>query len=284
MLREKTKDTLKKHGIRLSKKSGQSQLVDERILKRIVEFGDVSTDDVVLEIGPGIGNLTNFLVERAGKVIAVESDERLTRILKERLGERPNLKIVNGDILKFSLPEFDKVIANIPYSISSPLTFKLLEWGFDLGVLMYQKEFAQRLVASPGSSDYSRLSVNVAYRAEAELLEEVSPGSFLPQPAVWSAIVRFKVREPSFEVRSEDLFFRTVLAAFQHRRQKIRNGLINSFEVLFPDVEFSGDKKRSFIDETVPKEFLDLRPESISPEEFGKISDSLDKKFQDFME
>lgn len=284
MLREKTKSILKRHGIRLSKRSGQSQLIDEKVLSRIVEFGSVSKDDVVLEIGPGIGNLTSFLVERAGKVIAVEADERLTRILNERLGERSNLKIINEDILEFSLPEFDKVIANIPYSISSPLTFKLLEGGFDLGVLMYQKEFAQRLIASSGSSDYSRLSVNVAYYAETELLEEVPPDSFLPQPEVWSAIVRLKVRAPLFEVRSKDLFFRTVLATFQHRRQKIRNGLINSFEVVFPDVEFSSDKKRSFIDEAVPNEFSDLRPESISPEEFGKISDSLDKKFQEFME
>lgn len=284
MLREKTKSILKRHGIRLSKRSGQSQLIDEKVLSRIVEFGSVSKDDVVLEIGPGIGNLTSFLVERAGKVIAVEADERLTRILNERLGERSNLKIINEDILEFSLPEFDKVIANIPYSISSPLTFKLLEGDFDLGVLMYQKEFAQRLIASSGSSDYSRLSVNVAYYAETELLEEVPPDSFLPQPEVWSAIVRLKVRAPLFEVRSKDLFFRTVLATFQHRRQKIRNGLINSFEVVFPDVEFSSDKKRSFIDEAVPNEFSDLRPESISPEEFGKISDSLDKKFQEFME
>lgn len=279
MLRDETKKLLKEHGIRLSKRQGQPHVVDEEALKRMVDYAEVSGDDHVLEVGPGTGNLTAQLIKRAGKVTAVERDGRLVEVLKERFGEKGDLEVVQGDILETEVPEFDKVVANIPYSISSPLTFKLLDLEFELGVLMYQREFAQRMVASPGSSDYSRLSVNVAYRSEAEIMEEVSPESFLPRPKVWSAIVRIRPREPPFEVRDEDLFHRTVRAGFRHRRKKVGNSLFHSFETIFPEKDLSDEEKNKLIDSVLPGDLSDRRAGKISPEEFGKIADSLGEKF-----
>lgn len=276
MLRDETKEALRKNGIRLSKKVGQSQLVDEEVLERIAyEYAEVSSSDKVLEIGSGIGNLTSFLAERADKVFAVEKDERLVRILKQRLAEKANLDVVRGDILEIDLPKFNKVVANLPYSISTPITFKLFEESFQLGVLMYQKEFAERMVAPPGSSEYSRLSVMMGYRWDVEILEEVSPNKFLPQPEVSSSIVRIKPRGPKIQVRDEELFYNTVRAAFQHRRQKIRNGLYHSFEEMFPEVEVSDEGKRDIIDEALPEELAHARPGSLAPEDFGRISDRL---------
>lgn len=277
MLRDQTKRILNKYGINLSKKSGQSHLVDENILSRMVEYAGVNRSDSVLEIGPGIGNLTVFLVEKAGKVFVVEKDDRLLRVLRDRLGDSPILGMIEGDALKVEFPDFDKVVANLPYSISSPITFKLFSRGFDLAVLMYQKEFAERMVASPGSSDYSRLTVSVNYYSKAEVLEEVTPDSFIPQPEVGSAVVKLETRDPPFHVSDEKVFFDTVKAAFQHRRQKIRNSLYHSFHEIFPEKNLSSKEKREFIDGAISKELADLRPEDITPEEFGTISDSLYK-------
>lgn len=278
MLRDRTISILKEHGIRLSKKQGQSHLVDEDVLERIVDYADLSPDDSILEIGSGIGNLTSFLLESSGEVIAIERDERLVEVLRDRFGGRSNLSIVEGDVLEIEIPKFKKVVANLPYSISSPVTFRLLDRGFDLAVLMYQKEFAQRMVASPGSPDYSRLSVNVSYRAQAEVLEEVSPNSFIPQPEVKSAIIRLRLRDSPFKVREEDVFFGVVRAAFQHRRKKIRNSLFYSFEEIFPDSHLSEKRKKKLIEVAVPEGMADMRPADLTPEEFGKLSDSLTRE------
>ncbi len=278
MLRDRTKKILNKYGIRLSKGKGQSHLVDREVLERIVEYADVSERDEVLEIGPGIGNLTRFLLERAGKLNVVEKDNRLIEVLRDRFGESENLKIIRGDVLEVKLPDFEKVVANLPYSISSPVTFRIIERDFDLAVLMYQKEFAERMVASPGSSQYSRLSVGVSYHGEAEILEEVPPDKFLPPPQVNSAIVRFEPRSPSFKVDDEDLFFKVIRGTFGHRRKKLRNGLVYSFEEIFPGADgFSRARKRKVIDESVPEKFAERRPENITPEEFAIVSNSLNE-------
>ncbi len=282
MLRKKTKELLKKYEIDLSKDQGQSHLVDENILERIVDYADVESSDVVLEIGSGLGNLTRFLVEVAGKVVAVEKDRRLVEILHNDLDVK-NLEIVQADVLEIDLPDFDKVVANLPYSISSPVTFDLLEKDFELGVLMYQKEFVDRMVAEPGSSNYSRLSVNLAYRSNVEFLEEVSPDKFIPQPEVSSGIVKIIPREPSFEVQDEKVFFSVVKGTFQHRRQKIRNGLLHSFNQIFPELDISDDEKRDFIDESISKNLLNKRAGKLTPEEFGKISNKLLNKRKDLI-
>jgi 16S rRNA (adenine1518-N6/adenine1519-N6)-dimethyltransferase len=240
----------------------------------MVDYAEISREDIVFEIGAGTGNLTDMLVKRAGKVIAVESDARLVQASRARLREYPNLEILHGDILKLELPRFDKVVANLPYAISSDVTFKLLTSGFKLAVLMYQREFARRLVASPGTKEYGRLTVNVYYRAEVELLEEVSPEVFIPRPKVKSTVVRLGPREPPFKVQDERLFADVVRAVFQHRRKRVRNALFHSFEEIFPATGLTKRKKREIIEEVLPEKYVDARAANLSPEELGKIANS----------
>lgn len=272
---ERTLFVLRKYGIRPSKRAGQHHVIDPGLLERIVGYADVSKKDVVLEIGAGIGNLTKLLAERARKVIAVERDGRFIKILRERLTGHLNTKIVHDDVLQVKLPKFNKVVANLPYGISSDVTFMLLDHDFDLAVLMYQWEFAERLVASPGSNDYGRLTVNVYYRAEVEMLEKVLPSAFLPQPEVFSAVVRLRPREAPFKVTDEKMLFDVVRALFQHRRQKVRNSLYHSFGQVFPDMKLSKDQRRKLLDEQLPKEFADVRVMDLEPKKFGMIADNL---------
>ena len=266
---------LRKHGIRLSKRAGQYQVIDPIVLERMVGHAELSRDDTVLEIGAGAGNLTCLLAGRAGKVIAVERDRRLVKILRERLKDFPNVELLCGDALLVEFPEFNKVVANLPYGISSDITFRLLERDFASAVLMYQREFAERLVAKPGSDDYSRLTVNVYYRAEVELLGEVPPTAFVPQPKVTSSIVRLRPREPPFEVLDEDMFFRVVRALFQHRRQRVRNALHHSFGEIFPGKPTSKAERRVMIDRSLPKRLAESHVMDLPPEKFGEIADCL---------
>ena len=272
---EQTLALLRKYRIRPSKRAGQQHVIDLGLLERMVGYAGVSGEDEVLEIGAGIGNLTRLLAERARKVIAVERDGRFIKILREQLKGRPNVKIVHGDVLRIELPKFNKVVANLPYGISSEVTFRLLERDFELAVLMYQWEFAERLIARPGSADYGRLTVNVYYRAEVELLEKVLPSAFLPQPKVFSAVVRLRPRKPPFKVVDERIFFDVVRALFQHRRQKVRNALYHSFDQVFPDTKLRKGQKRELLDEKLPKELADVRVMDLEPEKFGTIADHL---------
>ncbi len=274
MLRDETRAILSRYGVRLSKRRGQPHVIDEGLLRRMVDYAEISRGDVVFEIGAGTGNLTAVLVQRAGEVIAIESDGRLVQALRARLGEYTNLEILHGDILKLELPRFDKVVANLPYVISSDVTFRLLTSEFKLAVLMYQREFARRLVASPGTKEYGRLTVNVYYRAGAELLEEVPPEAFIPRPKVESTVVRLRPREPPFKVQDEQLFTDVVRAAFQHRRKSVRNALFHSFEEIFPATGLTKRKKREVIEEVLPEKYVDARAADIFPEELGKIANS----------
>lgn len=275
MLRERTKALLREHGIRLSKRRGQPHVIDARLLGRMVGYAELAPKDTVLEIGAGTGNLTELLAREAGNVVAIESDARLVRVLRERLGERSNVEILHGDALKLKFPEFDKVVANLPYNISSAITFRLLEHDFELAVLMYQREFAWRLVASPGTKDYGRLTVNVYYRAEVKILEEVPPEAFVPHPKVKSTLVRLRPKAPPFEVKDEKAFADIVRALFQHRRQRARNALLHSFEEVFPGVKLPRAERRGVIEKIIPGEWASRRAADFSPEEFGKIADSI---------
>jgi 16S rRNA (adenine1518-N6/adenine1519-N6)-dimethyltransferase len=183
------------------------------------------------------------------------------------------VQIVHGDALRIELPKFDKVVANLPYGISSDITFRLLEHKFELAVLMYQREFAERLVAKPGSCGYSRLTVNTYYRAQVELLDEVPPEAFVPQPKVTSAIVRLRPREPPFEVKDEQVFFNVVRALFQHRRQRVRNALYRSFEEVFSGMKMSKAERRAMIDHEISKELAETRVMDLAPEKFGVVAD-----------
>jgi 16S rRNA (adenine1518-N6/adenine1519-N6)-dimethyltransferase len=203
------------------KKLGQHFLVDRRVLARIGDYASLSEEDRVLEIGPGTGNLTRILSERAGTVFAIEVDPALASSLEGRFN---NVSVLRGDALKVPLPDYNKIVSNLPYQISSKITFRLLERPFDLAVLMYQREFAERMVAIPGTKEYGRLTLNVALRAEAEILEFVPKGAFRPMPAVESAIVRLRPRESRIPV-DERVFDDLTRTLFSMRRKKVKRSL-----------------------------------------------------------
>jgi 16S rRNA (adenine1518-N6/adenine1519-N6)-dimethyltransferase len=202
---------------------GQHFLVDTDVAERQVAYADLSSDDVVLEIGPGNGVLTTRMASQVKKVIAIEIDAHLAHALPVI----PNVEVINADVLQVDLQplSFTKVVANIPYEISSPLTFTLLKQNFEVGVVMYQKEFAQRLVAQPGTQAYARLSVMAQYYADWEVLETVPATAFRPPPKVASCLVRIQPRDPVFHVDDERTFERVVRILFSHRRKTIKNAL-----------------------------------------------------------
>ena len=252
-------------GVRATKGLGQHFLVDERVAHRHVEYAGIAANDVVLEIGPGLGVLTRPLLGKAAKVVAVEQDRRLAKAL---LGLGANLQVIEGDALKVPLPPFDKVVSNLPYRISSPVTFRLLGLPFDRAVLMYQAEFADRLVARRGDEEYSRLSVKAYVRARAEIVERVPRSAFWPQPKVDSAIVLLEPRPAPFSVEHWETFDAVVDAAFQHRRKAIENALRLSWEKFARTEEaFRARLSRS--------SYLRKRPEELTPEQFGELADSL---------
>lgn len=203
-------------------KLSQHFLINERIAERQIRYANLNKDDIVLEIGAGNGILTKKIA-KISKVIAVEIDKRFAEMLKRI----KNVEVINEDFLKVDLNEiyFNKVISNIPYHISSPITFKLLEKKFEVGILMYQKEFAERLVAKAGDKNYSRLSIMAHYKADFEILEHVPKEAFRPVPKVDSCIVKIIPIGRRFKV-DEKLFEKVVKALFTHRRKKIKNALL----------------------------------------------------------
>jgi len=251
------KRILTERGIRAARSLGQYFLIDDGVAARMVEYTGVGSSDVVLEIGAGLGSVTEKLVSKAKKVYAVEKDKELCEILKEQYENKKSkteVKVIEGDIMKIELPEFDKVVASIPFSLSSPITYKLLvhDPGFGLAVLLYQKEFAQKMVAKPRSNLYGRLSVIAQALADIEIVEFVHRDAFYPPPSVKTAVVRLKEKGKRV-VEEKKEFFEFVTAAFEHRRKKMRN----IFKTKLP--------------ESPALEELERRPEELSPEEFVKI-------------
>ena len=245
----KTKELMKKYNIRLTKSLGQNFLIDNNIIKKIVDSAGISSSDLVIEVGAGIGNMTSEIASRAGKVIAIEIDRHLIGALTENLKSFDNVKIINNDILKLNIdkdilslknpvsesdefvPERIKVVANLPYYVTTPIIMKFLEEATDINmlVLMVQKEVADRMVAQPGGKDYGVLSVAVQYYAKPEKIFDVSPGCFVPPPDVHSTVVRLNInKEPLVKVNNKEMFFKTVKAAFGQRRKTLVNALSNS--------------------------------------------------------
>lgn len=230
--KEVTLHILKRFGIRMSKKLGQNFLIDEHVVKSIVDAADIKPGDAVLEVGPGIGTLTQGLAEAGANVTAVEIDRRLLEVLSKTLEGYENVRIVHGDILRINVAETVgapryKVVANLPYYITTPIIMGLLEARMPIDVLvtMVQKEVAQRMVASPGTKDYGALSVAVQYYTKAEIMFVVKPDSFIPAPSVDSAVIRCTVRDtPPVQV-DEKTFFKVVKAAFAQRRKTLLNTL-----------------------------------------------------------
>jgi len=237
------------------KKLGQNFLVDGRVIARIGDYASLTEEDRVLEIGPGTGNLTRILSARAGKVYAIEIDPGLASALE---GRHPNVVVTRGDALKVPLPDYNKVVSNLPYQISSKITFRILKRPFDLAVLMYQREFAERMVAFPGTKEYGRLTLNVSFRAEVEILEIVPRGAFRPMPQVESAIVRLRPRKTPIPV-DEKAFDDITRVLFSMRRKKVKRSLAAMGASL-------GALSR------IDPEILDRRPQELTLEEVTLIA------------
>jgi len=246
----------------MKKKLGQNFLIDENVATREVSYANISKNDIVLEIGPGKGILTKLLAEKAKEVIAIEIDLNLIDELKRKLPS--NVKLIHNNALKidfFTLPKFNKIVSNLPFQISSPITFKFLEYNFDIAVLIYQEEFANRMVARYGNNDYSRLSVGIYYKAKCEILEKVSKTCFKPRPKIDSCIIKLTRRNtPPFNVIDESFFFNLTKKLFSYRRKKIKN-IINEYYQI-------SDKR-------IP--YTENRVEELTPEQIGNLSNFLFK-------
>lgn len=242
------------------KKLGQHFLVDRRVLARIGDYASLAEEDRVLEIGPGTGNLTEVLSARAGTVFAIEVDPALASSLEGRF---PNVVVIRGDALKVPLSDYDynKIVSNLPYQISSKITFKLLERPFDLAVLMYQKEFAERMVASLGTKNYGRLTLNVSLRAEVEIVERVPRGAFRPMPQVESAIVRLRPRKKRIPV-DEKVFDDLTRGLFSMRRKKVKRSLASM-------------KVSSDVLSRIDPGLLERRPQELSLEEVVDLAKAI---------
>ena len=273
--RSVTNHILKAFGLRMSKKLGQNFLIDASIVQGIVDAAEIQPGERVLEIGPGIGTLTQGLAEAGAEVTAVELDKKLPAVLAETLKAYDNVTIVPGDILKVNLPEIMgegpfKVAANLPYYITTPILMALLERHLPITrmVTMVQKEVAERMIAKPGSRTYGALSVAVQYYTEPEIVLDVPPRSFVPAPEVDSVVIACKVREtPAVDVMDEKMFFRVVKAAFGQRRKTLSNALKGGG---LPKEQVRDAMEAAGIDPT-------RRGETLSLDEFAKLADEFTK-------
>ena len=275
-----TIEILQKYNFNFQKKFGQNFLIDTRVLERIVTEAGVTKDDMVLEIGPGIGTLTQYLCEHARKVIAVEIDKNLIPILSDTLSEYSNVQVLNEDILKVDIAALAerenegkpiKVVANLPYYITTPIIMGLFESHvpIDSITIMVQKEVADRMQTGPGNKDYGALSLAVQYYAKPEIVANVPPNCFMPRPNVGSAVIRLtKHQIPRVEVKDDKLMFRIIRASFNQRRKTLQNGLKNS-----PELNVSKEQVVNALKEMSLPE--NVRGETLSLEQFARLSDLL---------
>lgn len=269
---------INKHEFAFQKKFGQNFLIDEGIVNKIVREAGVTKDDFVLEIGPGIGTMTQLLCEQAGGVAAVEIDTNLIPILKETLAEYDNVTIINEDILKVDIKKLAeeknggkpiKVVANLPYYITTPIIMGLFESNvpIDSITVMVQKEVADRMQVGPGTKDYGALSLAVQYYSKPQVVINVPPECFIPRPNVGSAVIRLiRYKEPPVKVRDEKLMFKLIRASFNQRRKTLANGLNNS-----PEINFSKEEITAAI-ESLHKG-PSIRGEALTLSEFAALSD-----------
>lgn len=269
---------INKHEFAFQKKFGQNFLIDEGIVNKIVREAGVTKDDFVLEIGPGIGTMTQLLCEQAGGVAAVEIDTNLIPILKETLAEYDNVTIINEDILKVDIKKLAeeknggkpiKVVANLPYYITTPIIMGLFESNvpIDSIAVMVQKEVADRMQVGPGTKDYGALSLAVQYYSKPQVVINVPPECFIPRPNVGSAVIRLtRYKEPPVKVRDEKLMFKLIRASFNQRRKTLANGLNNS-----PEINFSKEEITAAI-ESLHKG-PSIRGEALTLSEFAALSD-----------
>ena len=275
-----TIEIIQKYEFAFQKKFGQNFLIDTHVLDKIIQAAGLAKDDMVVEIGPGIGTMTQYLAEHAGKVVAVEIDTNLIPILKETLAEYDNVTVINEDILKVDLrklaEEYNgnrpiKVVANLPYYITTPIIMGLFESEVPIDniTVMVQKEVAERMQAGPGTKDYGALSLAVQYYAEPYIVANVPPNCFIPRPNVGSAVIRLtRHQEKPVAVRDEKLMFRLIRASFNQRRKTLQNGLNNSPEVPFTKEQIAGAIEKLGLPAAV-------RGEALTLEQFARLSDAL---------
>lgn len=227
--------------------------------ERQINYADIVPEDRVLEIGPGLGILTNILIKKSENVTCIELDKALADYISQMCGK--HITLIRGDAVKINFPPFDKFVSNLPYSVSTPIIFKLLEHKFKKAVVMVQKEFAERMVANVGLPSYSKLTVGVYYRADCRILETIPASKFNPKPKVDSALVEIIPRPSPFKVLDENMFFKIIETSFNHRRKKIGTSL----------------KTAGIIPKWIDLPILNNRIEALSPEEIGKLSDDIFK-------
>lgn len=277
---QETIEVLQKHQFQFKKKFGQNFLIDAHVLDKIMDAAQIGEDDFVLEIGPGIGTLTQYLCEHARQVLAVEIDKNLIPILKETLTPFKNVEVRQGDILKQDIQEIAdrynggnpiKVVANLPYYITTPIIMELFESHVPLAnvTVMVQKEVADRMKAEPGTKTYGALSLAVQYYAEPYIAAFVPPNCFMPRPAVGSAVIRLDcLTKTPIEVKDEKLMFRLIRASFNQRRKTLQNGIANSPELSFSKEEVAEALAMAGLDASIRGEKLGLA-------QFAELADNL---------
>lgn len=271
---------LQKYQFNFQKKFGQNFLIDTGILEEIIEAAQITKDDFVLEIGPGIGTMTQYLCEAARAVVAVEIDTNLIPILKDTLAEYNNVDVLNEDILKVNISKLAeeknngkpiKVVANLPYYITTPIIMGLFENHVPMKsiTVMVQKEVADRMQVGPGTKDYGALSLAVQYYAKPYIVANVPPNCFMPRPKVGSAVIRLdRYEEPPVQVKDEKLMFRIIRASFNQRRKTLANGLKNS-----PELDFTKEQIEAAIGHL--GRGASIRGEALTLEEFAELANYL---------
>ena len=274
-----TKEIINKYSFAFQKKFGQNFLIDSNVLESIIRGAEITKDDFVLEIGPGIGTMTQYLCEAARQVVAVEIDKMLIPILEDTLSEYDNVEVINQDVLKVDIKSLAeeknngkpiKVVANLPYYITTPISMGLFESGvpIDSITIMVQKEVADRMQTGPGSKDYGALSLAVQYYATAKVILNVSATCFMPRPNVDSAVIKLtRHKEPTVNVADEKLMFKIIRASFNQRRKTLVNGLKNS-----PELSFSKEQIVKAVEKIGKPETI--RGEALTLEEFAELANA----------
>nr|WP_300305196.1 16S rRNA (adenine(1518)-N(6)/adenine(1519)-N(6))-dimethyltransferase RsmA [uncultured Anaerostipes sp.] len=280
---QKTIEIIQKYEFDFQKKFGQNFLIDGRVLEKIMDAADISGDDFVLEIGPGIGTMTQYLAERARTVMAVEIDRNLIPILSETLKEYDNVSVLNADILKVDLTKVAeeknegrpiKVVANLPYYITTPIIMGLFESHVPVEniTVMVQKEVADRMQAGPGTKDYGALSLAVQYYAEPYIAANVPPNCFMPRPKVGSAVIRLtRHKNPPVQADNEKLLFQLIRASFNQRRKTLQNGIKNYSGLNFSKEEVAQALEQMGVSPTI-------RGEALTLEQFAQLSNLLNRQ------
>ena len=280
---QNTIEVLQKYNFNFQKKFGQNFLIDTHVLEKIIAAAEITKDDFVLEIGPGIGTMTQYLAQAAGKVAAVEIDKNLIPILADTLSAYDNVEVINDDILKVDINKLAeeknggkpiKVVANLPYYITTPIIMGLFESHvpIDSITIMVQKEVADRMQVGPGTKEYGALSLAVQYYAKPEIVAIVPPNCFMPRPNVGSAVIRLtRHKEVPVQVNDEKLMFKIIRASFNQRRKTLANGLNNA-----PDIHLSKEVIQESIEELgVP---VTIRGEALTLQQFAQLSNIIGSK------